>query len=207
MRFIHDRTEPDFWKEYKRNHRRDTYNDLGATADGAQIRSALREHLVQSQNYLCAYCCKQIETNSALNEHIKPKGVARYTRFSMDYDNLIASCITEGKDSTCGARKGNQYNEALFISPLQEDCNDHFSFAMNGEIIGTTEKGRYMIDLLNLNSYRLKQARAATIKACFAYPEENWIKNYYLTPDAEGKLSQFADMIEKYYQDGFFSVS
>lgn len=205
MRFIQNRIEPEFWTEYKKTHPKDKYDDLGKTSVGIQIRQAMREHLVISQNYLCAYCCKQINTDSALNEHIKPKGVPKYVHFSMEYDNLVASCKTEGSDATCGAKKENRYDEKRFVSPLQNDCADHFSFSMNGEIIGTTDNGKYMIDLLKLNSYRLKQARAAKIRACIDYHDKELIKEYFLTPDCQGKLSSFADMILWFYEKGYFT--
>ena len=38
-----------------------------------------------------------------------------YPDESIDYENIIASCIKDHK--TCGFKKGNQYDENQFVSP------------------------------------------------------------------------------------------
>lgn len=186
--------DPDFWRKYRQKNASAAYNDLEGSDEGILVRTLLREHNVKQQHYLCAYCCRRIETDGAhsLNEHIRPQGQSKFQKHSMDYGNIIACCQTE---ETCSAAKKNQYDENLFISPLDEDCEMHFSFGSNGEVFPESERGEYTINLLNLNSYRLKQARAAQYKACTYYGSAEEIHNLLLLPDIENKLAQFADMI------------
>lgn len=195
--------EPDFWMEYKRKNPRHSYKDLNNSDDGVSTRKALHQYLIKSQGYLCAYCCISISTKSSLNEHIRPQNGTGYEQYSMDYDNLIVSCCSS---DTCSNKKGSAFDEGLFVSPLDPDCNTHFKFYPNGEIEGTDEKGRYTCELLNLNSYRLKQLRKATYKSCCAYNDDGFVLSEYLTAH-DGKFESFYDMVEYFYNLKHFSVS
>ena len=193
--------EPEFWIDYKRKNPQITYSKAFKTKDGKQNIRNLREHFIHSQYYLCAYCCRRITFEDSLIEHIKPQ--SGFSNLTMDYDNMIANCRSEGEESTCSNKKGSKYDEQMFISPLDENCNSHFSFSPNGEIFGETAKGSYMIDLLGLQSYKLKRARAAKIKECFDYHDKKMVQKFYLTP-IEGKLEPFCDTIESLLQVGYY---
>ena len=69
---------------------------------------------------------------------------------SLDYSNLIASCYGFSDEKTCGKMKENKYDAEQFVSPLNLDCEDIFSYLPNGHIEGN----QYPIDLLNLDSYK-----------------------------------------------------
>lgn len=198
--------EPDFWSEYRKTHASGKYDDLSDTEEGVEIRRRLRIAMLQSQYYLCAYCCKQISAENSMNEHIKPKGLSQYVNNSMDYDNLIACCKTEGKNATCSAAKRNIYDEKLFVSPLQEECSKHFRFYTNGIIEGVTKAGKYTVELLNLNAYHLQKARGAQYKAALSCHSSELVKQSFLTPDEEGKLESYADFISFFYDRGYFTV-
>lgn len=206
MRNIIRDGEPEQWKNFRKKYPDIQYKDLGKTEDGIAARQMLREHLVRSQFYLCAYCCRSIEEtgDKSLNEHIKPQGRAEFSGYSMDYENIVASCNVKEKQLTCSSRKGNNYEEKLFVSPLTENCECHFRFYPNGEIEGTTEEGNYTCDLLGLNSYALQRARRATYKICEAYQDRDMVRQLYLIPQ-DGRLGQFADMIRYFYDRGCFA--
>lgn len=203
MRKIERYPEPDFWCEYKRKHPGIMYKDLNVDMEGREVRKRMRQYLVKSQNGLCAYCCKGISEEDSLNEHIRPQGREEYARCSMDYDNLVASCDTKGAYPTCSAKKENKYDESLFVSPLNDDCEKHFEFYPNGQMAATTKEGQYTCEVLGLNSYALQGARKATYKVCRSYGDSNLVREYMLTPQ-EGKLEPFADMIEFFYRRGGF---
>lgn len=205
MRKIERYDEPDFWIEYKRRNTNTSYDDLQKSEYGISTRRKLREHLIKSQYYLCAYCCKRIDVENSLNEHIKPKGDGKYSRFSMNYDNIVASCKSEGKEECCSAKKKDKYDEFKFISPLMDGCEAHFNYLPTGEIEGTTDEGEYTCELLGLNNYSLRQARKAQIKVCEAFNDEALVKEYYLT-DIDGKLEPYADCVDYFYKQGYFGV-
>ena len=194
--------EPDFWSDYKRKNPKITYDELDLSDEGKNIRQQIREYNIEQQHGLCAYCCKGISVDTSINEHMKPRGVPQYSSFSMEYDNLVACCKSEGEDSTCSASKGNKYDGALFVSPLDVNCESYFEYYPNGEVVSDSPKGQYMIDLLNLNSLRLKRARLAQLKVCEAYHNADLVRKLFLTPDADNRLQQFIDII-KYFDTKF----
>lgn len=189
--------EPDFWKAFKKKNPKIRYNQLNKSEDGREIRRALREHLIKKQYGLCCYCCKRIDMDDSLNEHIRPEDT--YPNDTMLYENIIVSCAKN--INTCGPKKDNFFNEKLFVSPLDEDCEQHFAFFPNGEIVGTTVKGEYTVDLLGLNSYKLIQARAAKNLNC-EYCDKELLKEYLEIHD--GKLEPFIDIIRYLYNKGYY---
>lgn len=121
----------------------------------------------------------------------------------MEYDNIVANCRGDLPEPTCSTRKKNAFNEKLFVSPLDTDCESHFAFAPNGEVYGTTEQGKYTIELLGLNAYRLKMARYAMIQSCDNYGDAELVRELFLI-QADGKLGRFADAIQYLYDKGYF---
>ena len=205
MKKINRKKEPNFWAKYKRFHPKEQSGDLEKSAEGNEIRRSLRKYLLLSQHGLCAYCCQKIGLDNSLNEHIKPKSV--YPKESMDYENLIVSCKAEGLSATCGVKKGNYYDEGLFVSPLEEFCEDEFIFYPNGEIEGVGERGRYTCNILNLNAYELQRARMAQYKICVGYGDAELVHKYFLLPDENGNLEAYADMIQFFYNKGDFNAA
>lgn len=170
MRRIIRGSAPEFWIKGRRNRR--FYRELTDEA-GYKLKRSLREHLIETQRGLCGYCCRAISMSDSHNEHIKPQD--SFDQLSMDYENLIASCNT---GDTCGRIKGNKFDER-FISPLDNDCERHFKYALDGTIIGVTESGRITIDLLNLNSYALKAMRRSVLRSCQGWRDKALVEQYY----------------------------
>ena len=202
MRKINKDETPDFWKNYVAHNRAIHYD----SADSKKTRE-LRLHMLEIQGYLCAYCCAAITEKNSHNEHIKPKAGNRYPKLSMDYGNMVVSCTTEGSEnmSTCGAHKGDRYNEALFVSPLADDCTEHFRFEQDGRIVGLTEAGSYTIDLLNLNAYRLVSCRKAQMDVLISSSVlgKEYIQQYFIDKQ-NGRLPSYVDMTEYFMKQGFF---
>lgn len=202
MRRIIKSPEPQYWKDFVRKNPETTYKELEKTEEGRQLRRKVREQISADQGWLCAYCCGKITMDTSLNEHIQPED--RYPARTMDYRNLIVSCKENEKKRTCGARKGSKYDEKLFVSPLAEDCEQQFAYAPDGEMIGLTEKGRYTIDLLGLNTYELKEARKA------AYHSTQWCDEesiqWYLEPH-NGEMQPYVDILEYMFKSGYYSAA
>ena len=160
-----------------------------------KYRGLLREHLVKEQRYLCAYCCCEIDENNSHNEHIEPRhpkcGVSKK---SLDYDNLVASCYGFSGEKTCGPSKENEYDETQFVSPLDLHCEDIFSYYPNGHMEGD----EYTIDLLNSNSYKLRQAREAVFRTIMYMSKED-IELIY--GGDEEKMQPFSNVIRWYLRN------
>lgn len=165
-----------------------------------QLKRKLRQSLLAEQKFVCAYCCCEIDIDHSMNEHVEPRKLkgGRRSRRSLDYGNLVASCMGDKGESTCGAHKGNEYREEMFVSPLDPECENRFKYYADGMIEGTDEKGMYTIDLLNLKSYQLQSARKAVyrqlldmtngctpdemkeiIQMCFGNGEEEKLQPFY----------------------------
>ena len=133
-----------------------------AFSDKAKVQAAL----LDEQYQLCGYS----ELNAARHglgvhiEHIEPKSRAPQRTF--EHGNLIASALHAddlGKlapaDRFGGHAKGDRYDPARFISPLDPGCRCYFAYDSDG-IIGPAEglsehdsgKAAYTIQLLNLNA-------------------------------------------------------
>lgn len=200
MKRIDRGPEPQSWSDYKQRNKNARYDDLQLTKSGQRARQEMRKHLVETQHGLCAYCCSKIsaDNNKSHIEHIRPRSL--FPNETMDYSNLVGSC---DNPETCGLIKGNEYSKE-FVSPLEEDCRSHFRFYPNGKVIGTDRRGEYTCGLLQLNSYRLRDARRAMLEN-LSWASEDYIHDYCLTPDSDGNLEQFADMLEQMCEEGFFS--
>lgn len=174
---------------FKKKYPKATYDSL----EFAPYRSKLNEVLVKEQKYLCAYCCCRINIDKSHNEHIEPRHPQnKVSQKSLDYGNLVASCYGYKGERTCGAKKENQYDEAQFISPLDVSCEDIFRYYPNGEMEGNP----YTIDLLNLNSYKLKKAREAVYNTIMEMDKET-IQQIYLN-EHEDKRQPFLNVIKWY---------
>ena len=122
---------------------------------------------------------------------------------SLEYSNLHASCQGENGDMKhCGHAKGNDYDKALLISPLDKNCEKRFVYSVNGKIEPSdlSDQGaEYTIKLLALNDERLKKAREEamwTAGVFYAQGEkerETLIKQY--SNPADGKRVPFCNAI------------
>lgn len=147
---------------------------------------------MKEQKYLCAYCCGRIDKEKSHNEHIEPRNPKQGTsKRSLDYSNLVASCYGFQGERTCGTQKGNDYDEKQFVSHLNSECEEVFRYLPNGKIEGDT----YTINLLNLNSYKLRKAREAVYKTIL-YMDEQTIQQAY--NQDEEQLTPFINVIRWY---------
>ena len=168
------------WKRKFKNrtHRQARYTDL----KDENVKNDLKMHLVTEQKNVCGYCCTPIIDIDSHIEHIRPQSRREYVSLSLDYTNLMASCLPSQKNDHCGHFKADNFDENLFISPYDEDCEKYFEYSeITGEIqaAGGNERAVYMIDLLNLNEPRLKQARLTAIwEADIMDMSEEELKNY-----------------------------
>jgi uncharacterized protein (TIGR02646 family) len=148
---------------------------------GSQCKQEItNDYLRPEQYHLCAYTEIDLDELGSHIEHIKPK--SRYPECTFDYQNLILSGFHSdelqhyayadrfGGHFKCGDRSKREidkYNPDLFISPLQADCENYFSYEVNGLVqpnpnLSEEEKKHaiYTRDALNLNaSYLVRERR------------------------------------------------
>ena len=148
MRTIIKGTEPPDLTAWKRINPHGLYNQL--TAD---IRRIIRQHALEEQFYLCAYCCQQIRNinNDCHNEHVEAQS-QNPTR-TLDFSNIVASCNTSDQ---CGGAHKSQH---LPLTPLMAECEIELRFKISGRVEGLSNQAVVTIQVLNLNSLALIQKR------------------------------------------------
>lgn len=233
MKRISKGNAPDFWISYIKHHPSHKYADLDRTEEGIAVRNELRKYLAREQMNICCYCCCKLSPDKSHNEHIKPESI--YNTLTMDYGNIVVSCTREKNIArfTCGMKKGSDYDEHLFVSPLNENCSSHFIFYPNGSIDSDTVQGKYTMKLLALHeSKSLKESRKIQYDTVYAtcagmvsdlcqdISSENGgdyeaAKELYqdffakeIIPtyfsDTDGQLPAYIDMLEYFKEQGHF---
>lgn len=234
MRKISKGDIPEFWERFIRRNPTTQYKQIVNMQGGKEIISNLHTHLKEEQGNVCAYCCCHLVEGQSHNEHIKPE--SRYQNQTMDYFNIVASCTRKlhSSNSSCGRQKDNNYDEQLFVSPLEEGCERNFTYYTDGSIDWTSPRGEYTIKLLRLHeSAVLKKERSAQYLAVYnlchcevedIYDSEmdedeevyeigkavyddfflNNVVPVYFTKQ-NGQWPAFIDMLEYFRREGFFS--
>lgn len=156
--------------------------------EGGFPRSDVLEGLLRDQGYLCAYTLKRIKADGAHIEHIKPQCVCEAedalrrtngeacARQDISWHNMIA-CFPRPNASRpeYGAVvKAQWWDEALFVSPLSQNCEQRFRYRRDGSVavaVVGDEAAEETIGRLNLNSLRLQELRRNAILAAGIHPK------------------------------------
>jgi uncharacterized protein (TIGR02646 family) len=141
MRTISKGAEPSnltAWK-YINPHKR--YNHL--TED---IRRIIRQHALEEQFYLCAYCCQRIQDiDDCHNEHVEAQNLNPGR--TLDFSNIVASCNTPNQ---CGDAHKSQH---LPLTPLMAECETELRFKISGRVEGLSNRATDTIRVLNLGDH------------------------------------------------------
>ncbi len=187
-----------------------TFNYQGLSK---QAKDALKQKLLIEQYYLCAYTGRQISDEVSHIEHLKPQEKCAYgSGEDIDYRNVVACFPAGGGDTSHGYGapiKGSWWNEALFVSPLSEDCERRFSFAWSGRIRPEPEDhlaAKETIAHLGLDHSALDALRKAAINGFFGFgrrggpiskKEAEILLRYIDKPDQSGKLRPFCFLLKQ----------
>ena len=134
-------------------------------------KAALHTALLDEQGHVCCYCGQSIKLTTSHIEHFRPQ-VAR-PDLALDYDNLLASCIREMQPGTplhCGHAKGNVFDEALHLSPLEPEIEGRFQYTLLGQIQPTDPTDApavHMRHVLQLDIALLNDSRVKAIEKVF----------------------------------------
>jgi uncharacterized protein (TIGR02646 family) len=186
MKHIQKQQSPQYFEDWKTKNPRANWNNFSGTNE----HSNLRTDLIAEQNQMCCYCEVKIENNGTSShiEHLKDR--KNFPKEMFNYDNLLASC--QFTDS-CGHKKGTGYFYG-FVSPLDPNCQNRFTYTRDGRIIPVNENdtnAEKTIKVLGLNCRRLKDRRRTIIKTL-----ENENQEY-----KQKSLTNFLD-----WYGGFYTV-
>ena len=182
MRRIHKQAEPASLVQFKAKASEDWQPEWNNR--NTKVKRELHESLMTEQGFICCYCEMRIGTESSHVEHIHPRSREPVEK-QLDYDNLLASCgreSTERKDRSqpviprhCGICKEDWYDQTKFVSPLDDDCEECFRYAANGQIDSATIRpaaAKETIKRLALDIDKLRAMRRAAIEALLDSPPE-----------------------------------
>lgn len=203
MRHIIKGAEPDFFRDWKASGNADWQPSWENLRDPEKPK--LKKLLISIQGSLCCYCTERItETNSHI-EHVRPKDRQFFPELALTYENLLACCEGGASDAPpreihCDQEKGNWYDERLFISPLDPDCENVFRFTGRGEILPDEKHDRHeaaeaTIKRLRLDCRKLTRARRSAIDGALTGLTSAEVDQYYrilLELDARNRQAQQA---------------
>lgn len=207
MKRIYKNDEPQEILQWKskfknKNGRVPRYSDLNEV-ENLPHKIFLKNSLISEQGHICCYCCKPIDTKNSHIEHIRPKERDEYRAISLEYENLLASCQGyHDREENCGHSKDNAFNEELFVSPLEENCESLFEFSDRGKIKATdgNERAAYTIEILNLDTEQLNAARTEAMWVSGAMDELTEdecqkLLDKFQSVDERGRYAGFSDAI------------
>lgn len=207
MKTIYKNDEPQEILQWKskfknKNGRVPRYSDLNEV-ENLPHKILLKNSLLSEQGHICCYCCKPIDTKNSHIEHIRPKERDEYRAISLEYENLLASYQGyHDREENCGHSKDNAFNEELFVSPLEENCESLFEFSNRGKIkaVDGNERAGYTIELLNLDTEQLNAARTEAMWVSGAMDELTEdecqkLLDKFQSVDERGRYAGFSDAI------------
>lgn len=152
---------PQSFQNYLKYSNNPSWTDLGKLSNKS-TKDDLKNALVEESYFLCGYCGKRVEKDRGTQiEHIYPKANnLGYSHLQLEYQNLIAGCISSGKKGHCGQFKGDK---VIHVHPRVKRVDKRFLVKENGEIEGITPRAQRAVIVLNLNQADLVEERKDAI--------------------------------------------
>lgn len=148
------------WKDLENDDWQPTYDVLKNPE-----KKEVKESLINEQGAICCYCEIKLDFDDSHIEHLNPQSNSEDLR--LDYNNMLCSCqkeLSKGEPRHCGNSKGGWYDKELFISPLDENCEDKFVYKEDGTIKGIDKASQKTIEKLNLHIDKLNELRQKAIE-------------------------------------------
>lgn len=127
-------------------------------------KSETKESLLNEQEWVCAFCGREINAGGSHIEHFLPR--SGFSEHHLDYANFFASCGPSGKTGApqiCGDTKGDWVpTDPVNLIPSHPDCEKRFRYDGNGAVNPANSSDQHVIDAiaaLNLNETSLCQDR------------------------------------------------
>lgn len=181
-------------------------------------KQAVHDGLLSEQGSLCCYCQSRIVRRKRHDasvddgshiEHLLSRD--HFPHLAFDYTNMVASCQEGSEDAPrvperCGNAKGAwpaPDQQHLFLSPLDQDCEEHFEYRLDGRIVAAEGSTRATaaaetIRRTRLDLPRLDARRKAELDVVLdgLQPQEvPLLLASYQSLDSDGRFRQFAGVV------------
>ena len=139
----------------------------GEINDDPDLKSKIKEALLDEQGELCAYTGIRIGIDGAHIEHLKPRAHDWEGNTDVSYENMVA-CHTEEGGTFGATYKGDWPRPSEwddFITPLDERCEHCFRYGTDGSISasGNNRAAEQTIENLRLDNPELEDLRKEAI--------------------------------------------
>lgn len=177
MKKIAKSEPPEGLKQWKRNNAQSPQNLYYGLAEFPH--DEVLKALLKEQGNICAYTLKRICSTSAHVEHLKPQTICKeedrqrelsnqpVLREDIAWNNIVA-CFPEPQVPAApeygAVKKGGWWDEAKFVSPLLQECEQRFRFSADGKIApadGDDQAAAETIKKIGLDNAKLDELRRA----------------------------------------------
>ena len=172
MRWIRKPPEPRALTEWRALHSSDVNYGYALLRSSQQTIRAVTDALLREQGGLCAYTGRRIDTRSCHIEH--PKAQAHCSpQETVSYNNMVACYPSPNPDrrTPYGAEQKGSWphpsEQHLFVSPLDQTCEERFAFNLRGEIReqeDNDQAAKTTIQKIGLDHHELIAFRKAAIQ-------------------------------------------
>ena len=172
------------------------------------VKKAMKTALMKEQGYICCYCERTLTEDDSHIEHFKPQSDTDVD--SLDFSNMLCSCqknVKKGTPLHCGNSKGDWFDDALLVSPLQANCASKFGFkgdgtiyAVDNDVSALTTIDKLDLDIEKLNSLR-KSAIEPFLDDSLTDEEVSAFIEGYLSKSGAGKYEPFQTTIQYLFSE------
>ncbi|MEI6380232.1 MAG: retron system putative HNH endonuclease [Cyanobacteriota bacterium ELA615] len=165
MKHIIKQEEPVSFTSWKTNANKTPKKTYKTFSRKTSIRKDVKKALMNEQGYICCYCESRLGDEQSHIEHFKPQSL--HPEESLNYNNLLCSCqknLEQGEPRHCGNLKGDWFDKALLISPLDPNCESRFVYTFDGRIKPQDQAAEETIEKLGLNIPKLIALRNKAIE-------------------------------------------
>jgi len=168
------------------------------------INSKLRNYILSKEQYnLCAYCEKEINSDSLKSniDHFKKRVL--FPEETLNYENLFISCNNKNRCSNfkgSNRRKLSKNDYENIINPTLENPSNFFNYLPTGEIYPKSnldkinkKKAIFTIEIFQLNEIDLVNERKTIMKSLF------YLKNQISKKEVIDILNSYRSFIINIY--------
>lgn len=172
MRWIRKLPEPHALTQWRMGSSDDINFGYELLRRSQETIQAVTNSLLREQGWLCAYTGIRIDTDTCHIEHLKAQTYC-LPEETVSYSNMVAchpSPNPERKTPYGAEQKGNwphPSKQRLFVSPLDQTCEERFTFNLRGEIHERSENdqaAKMTIEKVGLGHRKLVAFRKAAVQ-------------------------------------------
>lgn len=172
------------------------------------VKDLVKKALMAEQGYICCYCERRLDDDYSHIEHFRTQ--SGFEELAISYDNMICSCQKPKRKEEkiepehCGALRGKWFDEDLFISPFDPNCEERFAYSGDGHIRPRVQgdlAAETTIAKLGLNIKEVIAKRKGAMDAYETKPPTREELDGLIQRDTNGCFAEYCTAIRYIYRD------